>query len=238
MSNAQDPKAQKWSGPLAWFAKNSVAANIIMVVLLLGGYLKMKNVKQEVFPEFDLDIIVITVPYPGASPAEVEQGVALAAEEAVRGVDGIKRVSVTANEGVASVVVELLMGTDPDRALNDVKAAIDRVTSFPENAERPNVTMLANRFQVISMVIYGDQSEAALRALAEKARNDLLRDERINNGGLPGVLCLQTRQEADHRDGRLLHALRTCEDLVDCGKTQGEIVIVCRIGQTEEDLGV
>ena len=191
MSDAQDPTGQKWSGPLAWFARNSVAANIIMVVLLLGGYLKMKNVKQEVFPEFDLDIIVITVPYPGASPAEVEQGVALAAEEAVRGVDGVKRVSITANEGVASVIVELLMGTDPDQALNDVKAAIDRVTSFPENSERPNVMMLANRYQVISLVIYGDQSEAALRALAEKARNDLLRDDRITVVEISGVRPLE-----------------------------------------------
>ena len=80
------------AGAIAWMARNPVAANLIMAFLLIGGLLMGARVKQEVFPETELDMISISVPYPGASPAEVEQGIILAVEEAVRGIDGVKRV--------------------------------------------------------------------------------------------------------------------------------------------------
>jgi len=90
-------------GPIAWMARNSVAANLMMVVILVGGGLGASRIKQEVFPAFDLDLIRITVAYPGASPEEVEQGIVLAIEEAVRGVDGVKRVTSGASEGGGAV---------------------------------------------------------------------------------------------------------------------------------------
>jgi hypothetical protein len=101
------------SGPIAWMARNSVAANLLLVVVLVGGGLAATRVKQEVFPEFDLDIINVTVPYPGASPTEVEQAVNLAVEEAMRGIDGVKRVSSVAREGSGGGVFRgdrILMG--------------------------------------------------------------------------------------------------------------------------------
>ncbi len=189
------PPAHKIGGPLSWFARNAVAANIIMVILLLGGYLNFKNIKQEVFPEFDLDVVVINIPYPGASPGEVEQGVLLSTEEAVRGVDGVKRVSSTAVEGMGVVVVELLLGTDSERALNDIKAAVDRVTSYPEDVERPTTFVVTNRFQVISLVYYGDVSEKALRSMAEHARDELLQDDRITVVELDGTRPLEVSIE-------------------------------------------
>ncbi|HSP80361.1 MAG TPA: efflux RND transporter permease subunit, partial [Myxococcaceae bacterium] len=85
-------------GPISWMANNSVASNLLMTVLLVGGLLGLGRVKQEVFPEFDLDMVMVQVPYPGASPAEVEQGILLAVEEAVRGVEGVKYVRSTAAE--------------------------------------------------------------------------------------------------------------------------------------------
>lgn len=169
-----EPDLSGYKGPVAWMAQNTVAANLLMLVLIVGGLVMAGRIKQEVFPEFELDIVNITVPYPGASPDEVEQGVLLVIEEAVRGIDGVKKVTATAREGAGSVQVELLLGSDPDKVLQDVKNAIDRVTSFPQDSERPVVSLIDNQNEVISLVIYGDLDEQTLRSLAEQTRDKLL----------------------------------------------------------------
>ena len=174
-------------GVMAWFIRNPVAANIVIFLVLAGGLFSLCNTKEEVFPEIDLDIVVIQVPYPGASPDEVEKGVTLVAEEAVRGLDGVKRVTSTSGEGFAALTVELLLGSDPDEALDRIRAAIDRISSFPESVEKPNVFMATNRSRVISMVIYGDQPEGVLKALAEQARDQLLLRGGITTIELSGV---------------------------------------------------
>ncbi len=190
-------------GPLAWMAQNGVASNVLMAVLIAGGLAMLfTGIKQEVFPEVELDTIVVNVAYPGASPAEVEQGVILAAEEAVRGVDGIKEVRSTANEGVGVVAIELLLGADVDRALNDVKSAIDRITSFPQDIERPVISVATNRTKVVSLVIYGDESEATLRKLADDARTDLLQSEDITYVDLSGVRPLEISIEIPQQELR------------------------------------
>lgn len=174
-------------GVIAWMARNPVASNLLMFVIIAGGLLGMFRIKQEVFPEFTLDFVIVSVPYPGASPAEVEQGIVLAAEEAVRGLDGVKRVTSTSGEGVGTVSVELLLDADPDKALNDVKAAIDRVTSFPEEAERPNVTLASRKREVISLVLAGDLELGTLHAIAERARSGMLESEEITQVEIFGV---------------------------------------------------
>jgi len=185
-----DPDNER--GPIAWMAKNRVAANVLMLILIVGGLVTLASgIKQEVFPEVEMDLVSTQVTYPGASPAEVEQAVILAVEEAVRGIDGVKKVTSTAMEGMGTVNVELLLGADKDRALNDVKSAIDRITSFPEDAERPTVSLLSNRQRVISLVLYGDVDEATLRAVAENSRRDLLRDPRITYVELSGIRPLE-----------------------------------------------
>ncbi|UCF47357.1 MAG: efflux RND transporter permease subunit, partial [Myxococcales bacterium] len=192
MTDATNFDPNKERGPIAWMAKNGVAANMLMLVLIVGGLVTLAaGIKQEVFPEVELDIVSVQVSYPGASPAEVEQAVVLAVEEAVRGIDGVKKVTSTAMEGMGTITVELLLGADKDRALNDVKSAIDRITSFPEDVERPTVSLLSNRQQVISLVLYGDVDEATLRAVAENSRRDLLRDPRITFVELSGIRPLE-----------------------------------------------
>ncbi len=185
----------KSTGPLAWMTRNSVAANLLMLALVVGGVMMGLRVKQEVFPEFDLDTISIAVPYPGASPSEVEQGIILAIEEAVRGVDGVKRVTSTANEGAATLMIELLLGADDDRALADVKTAVDRLTSLPEDAERPIVNLVTVRRQAIAVVVYGDLDEKVLRTWAERVRTDLLENPRITTIELDGVRPLEVSIE-------------------------------------------
>ena len=192
-------------GPLGWMTNNTVAANILMFVLLAGGAIKAYDIKQEVFPEFDLETIVVNVPYPGASPEEVEQGVVLAVEESVRSIDGVKKVTSTATEGFGVSTVELLLGTDTDQALNEIKAAVDRITSFPENIERPTVFMARLQSQVTSLVFYGDQSEKALKDIAERAREELLQDERITVIEIDGVRPLEISVEVAQEDLRRYH---------------------------------
>ncbi len=184
---SQDNNELPASGPLAWMARNSVASNLLMLVLIFGGLVFMRQLRQEVFPEFALDVISVTVPYPGASPGEVERGVTKAVEEAVRGIDGVKEVSSTSNEGFANIIISLLLGADQDRVLADTKSAIDRITSFPQDAERPTTSIVQFRNQVVSLVIYGKASERALRALAEQTRDNLLQDSRITAVELAGV---------------------------------------------------
>ncbi|RPG16544.1 MAG: efflux RND transporter permease subunit [Phycisphaera sp. TMED9] len=164
---------KKDGGPIAWMAGHPVAANLLMAALLIGGIMSALRVRQEVFPEFSLDIIGISVPYPGASPEEVERGIITVIEDAVRGLDGVKRVTSTASESRGSVSVEIQLNAVPDRVLQNVKNAVDRITTLPEDAERPTVNLLENRNLVVSLAVAGDFSETVLRETAERIRDEL-----------------------------------------------------------------
>jgi multidrug efflux pump subunit AcrB len=172
-------------------ARNPVAANILLAFLLIGGMLTSFSIRQEVFPPLDLDILMVTVPYPGTSPEEIEKGVILALEEAARGINGVKRVTSTASESVGMVTVELLRGTDGNKALQDLKNAVDRITTFPEDSERPTVSLLEASMEVITVVLYGDQEEHVLERLGEEVRDDLLNKPDITSVALEGVRPLE-----------------------------------------------
>lgn len=174
-------------GPIRWMAGHSVAANLLMAVLLIGGLLFSFQIKKEVFPEFDLDIVTITVAYPGASPEEVERGIVLAIEEAVNGLEGIEKVTATANEGSGTVVVEMREGEDIQRLSREIQAEVDRITSFPDEAEDPVVTVSAPKRGVVSMALYGDQDPRTLRTYAEYIRDRLLQHPGITQAELETV---------------------------------------------------
>ncbi|MEE9386149.1 MAG: efflux RND transporter permease subunit [Nannocystaceae bacterium] len=182
-------------GALAWMASNSVAANLLMFVLVVGGVLGLVRTKQEVFPEFSLDQVSVRVVYPGASPAEVEQGILLAIEERVRGLDGVKRVQSTALEGSGTVSVELLLDAQPEQVLADVKNEVDRVTTFPEEAEAPTVSLAKRRRQVVSLILSGDQDIRTLHNIAEGVRQGLLGLEDVTQVELEGVPRLEVAIE-------------------------------------------
>ncbi|MHC4798942.1 MAG: efflux RND transporter permease subunit, partial [Planctomycetota bacterium] len=166
-------------GAIAWMARHSVAPNLLMMVLLIGGFFMSTRIKQEVFPEFSEDIVSVTVPYPGASPEEIEQGIILAVEEAVRGLDGIKEVNATANEGMARVMVELLNNANEQQVYQEIKQEIDRIRTIPEDAEEPEVMLQTYRRQVLVAILYGDADEWVLRELTEQVRDRLLQDPEI-----------------------------------------------------------
>ncbi len=168
-----DPKYAS-RGVLAWFASNHVAANLLMMVVLVAGALSLWRMKVEVFQDIDPGMIRVEVAYPGASPAEVEEGICLRVEEAIKGIDGIKRINSDAFEGMGVVVAELEDYADDREALDDVKSAVDRILEFPpKDAEEPVVVDVESRIQVISVVIYGDAPERTLKELAEQARDEL-----------------------------------------------------------------
>ncbi|MBD3345879.1 MAG: MMPL family transporter [Chitinivibrionales bacterium] len=174
-------------GPLAYMAKNSVAANLILGIMVVGGLLIFPRIKQEVFPEVTLDQVLITVPYPSASPEEVEQGIILAVEEAVRGIDGVKEVRATASEGVAQVSAELYSAAPEDRTLNDIQSAVDRITSFPRDAEEPTIRLLSPRREVVTVILYGDIPPDKLRSVAEIVKEELLNTPNITQVEIEGI---------------------------------------------------
>jgi len=177
----------KARGPIAWMAGNSVAANLMMFVLLVGGLIMGFNIKQEVFPEFSLDSVSISVAYPGASPEEVENGILLAVEEAIQGLEGIDEITASASEGGASIMVEAIEGSDINRLWQEIKSEVDRIQTFPDEAEEPQVAINARKREVLRLALYGDTAETTLRALADQIRDQLLKDEGITQVELDGV---------------------------------------------------
>ncbi len=156
-----------------WFAHNSVAANLLMIFLVVSGVFAGVTVKQEVFPEFSLDMVTIEVPYLGAAPEEVESAVAVRVEEAIQGVDGIKEITSTSSEGMASVQVELELGADPRKVVDDIKSSVDAITTFPTEAEKPIIRELTTRQQVVDVAVSGAADELTLKRIAERVRDDL-----------------------------------------------------------------
>ena len=161
------------NGGIAWFARNPVAANLTMVFIIVSGLIATTTVKEETFPEIELDRISIQVPYLGAAPEEVEDGVVIRIEEAIQGIDGIKQIQSTASEGSASVMVELELGADARRVVDEVKNNVDAITTFPLETEEPIIRELTARNQVTDVAIAGDTDVFALKTLAERVRDEL-----------------------------------------------------------------
>ncbi len=182
---------QNPTGPIAWMAGNSVAANLLMLVLLIGGLFFMGQIKQEVFPEFDSDQVTVSVTYSGASPAEVEQGIILAIEEAVSGLEGVDEVSSSATEGRGTVTVTLLNGGDLQKLAQDVQSEVDRISTFPDEADEPSVEIASRKRDVIALALYGDLSEQVLHGLADDFRNSLLQNPAITQVELSGTRPLE-----------------------------------------------
>ena len=160
-------------GMIDWFARNSVAANLMMAFIMVSGVLATTNVREEVFPEIELDRIQVEVPYLGAAPEEVEEGVNVRIEEAIQGIDGIKEIQSTASEGMGSVMIEMDLGADARRVVDEVKSNIDAITTFPIETEKPIIRELTNRQQVVDVAVSGDIDPFTLKQVTERVRDDL-----------------------------------------------------------------
>ena len=161
------------NGMIDWFARNTVAANLLMICIMVGGLIAGLNVKQEIFPQFELDMIRIQIPYLGAAPEEVEEAVCIRIEEAIQGIDGIKEITSTASEGMGTVLVELELGADAGKVNDEIKSNVDAIDTFPAETEKPIISELTARRQVVQVAVSGHVDEFTLKAAAERVRDEL-----------------------------------------------------------------
>ena len=182
-------------GAIAWMAQHSVAANLILVFCLAGGFVSLQIIQKEVFPDITADIVQVTMAYPGASPEEVERGIVLAIEEAVRGVDGVDQVTSTAAEGWANVLIEMLEGENLQKLAQDIQSEIDRIRTFPEDAEEPQISAMSRKHEVLALAVYGDLPDTVLHELGEQMRDQLLQDPDITQVTVSGLPPLEISAE-------------------------------------------
>jgi HAE1 family hydrophobic/amphiphilic exporter-1 len=174
-----------------WSIKNNVAVNLIMIFIIVAGVLTVMKMRREMFPQFALDMIVVVVDYPGSSPEETEEGICIKIEEQIEGIEGIDRVLSTAREGSGEVLVELEPGVDAQKILDEIKTEVDRIDTFPDEAEEPMIMEVVHQDPAISIAVFGDVSETRLRHVAERIRDDLLEARgrtRTDSSGLQHIL--------------------------------------------------
>ena len=181
------PGSRENKGAISWMVSHPITANLLMLMLLIGGVLGMLNIKQEIFPEFDLDMVSIIVAYPGATPEEVEKGIVVVIEEQIKDIEGIKEIRSQAREGSCSFAIDLTIGANDIKVYQDIKNTVDRIRSFPEKAEAPVVSLAERKISVLSIIISGDYSMKILKDTAEKLRDILLLEDDISNVELSGV---------------------------------------------------
>jgi len=220
--NAPSPVEREQKGLIAWMVHNSIAAHLIMFLLLGGGAWTAITMQKEVDPEFALDTVDVRVAYPGAAPAEVEQGILLPVEEAARGVPGIKEIRSTAREGSGSVQFELVSGVDRIKAYQDIDQAVAQIRTFPDEVEKPDVSLRTRQREVMSLGLYGPVDVWALRQLAEQVRDQLLNQPEI------------TQVELGNVPDYVTHVEIPLEQLREYGLTLGEVANI--IEQSSRDV--
>ena len=178
------------TGPIAWMARNPIAANLLMLLVVVAGLYAATTIKKEVFPTFPSERLTITVPYPGSSPAEVEEGVIIKIEEAIADIEGIREINSSAREGSGVVTVRIHPGRKIDPILSRVKVRVDGITSFPAEAERPIIEEVMGRTQVINLTLSGPLSERQLKEQSDRIREELLQ--------LPGISQVSILSEREY----------------------------------------
>ena len=166
-------------GLIAWFARNPVAANLIMIFILVGGLLTALTIRKQAFPQFESNWVSVQAVYPGAAPQEVEEGITIKIEENLEGLEGIKRFITYSNRGYAQAWIEIEDKYDLQEALDEIKAQVDSINSFPAGMERPIIQR--DKFQqgVMFIALYGDMTYAQLKELGTDLEDELL--------ALPGI---------------------------------------------------
>ena len=193
------------TGLLAWFARNHVAANLLMLAVVGVGLVVARNIRQEIYPIFELDTVAISMQYRGASPEEVEQSIILPIESEVRGLELTRRIESSATEGRASVTVEIMPGFDRNRALQEVTAAVQRISLFPDEIEPPVISLGSDRRRgVVYVSVFGDLDQRTLTQLAHQIEDGLLAQPEVSLVVLRGVRRPEIRVEVPQAQLRSL----------------------------------
>jgi len=207
-------------GLIRWAVQNGPGMNVMMLVALLIGALGMWKMRREVFPEFELEIVLVSVIYPGASPEEVERGICQKLEEAVHSIDGIKKKTSVAREGSGFIVLEIDPGVpDVDKLLNEVRSEVERIPNFPpELAEDPSVQQITFRSSAIKVGVVASnlppasenaapqdtarRREWELREVAEGVRDDLIALKHVSQAEIQAAKAYQIDIEIAEQDLR------------------------------------
>lgn len=158
---------------LAAFARNTVFANIVLVLVFIAGYIATANMIRETFPEFSLDMITISVPYPGADPEEVEEGISRKIEEAIEGLEGIKQYTTQSAESLGTANIEVQEDYDIDEVLDRVRTKINAISTFPVDAEKPVISELLLKDLVTLLYLSGDMSERRIKEWSETIKDEI-----------------------------------------------------------------
>lgn len=160
--------------PIAWFVRNPVATNLMMLIFLVGGFIAYNTINQEEFPDIEFGLIQVSVQYLGATPEEAESAVCLRIEEALEGTEDIDVFTSSAREGGCDATLTLATGADLNSVLNDVKGKVDAIQTFPIEVERPIVRSFSASGNVMTMALSSETDDANLKVIAEEIRNDIL----------------------------------------------------------------
>ncbi len=190
---------------IAWFARNSVAANLLMALLLVGGFTSLPRIPQQEFPDIDVPLVNVSVEYLGAAPEEVEEGICVRIEEQIDGVEGVDELRSTATEGMCVVTAELLTEADESKALDDIKARVDALDTLPEEAERPVVELVTMTRAAVDVALSGDAPERTLKELADRIRDELAALPTVTQVGVSGArpyeISIEVSEAALRRHG-------------------------------------
>ncbi len=162
------------TGIIAWFASNHVAANLLMWFIIVAGLISAFTIRKQTTPEFELNWIQVQVPYLGAAPQEVEEGVVIKVEEAVQDIQGITEIRSRAREGNGSITIEVSQDVDINEVLTEVKTRVDAISTFPGLAEKPVIYKVEADTPVIFVAIHGTLDDYSRKLIAQDIRNDLL----------------------------------------------------------------
>ncbi len=170
-----------------WFVGNPIAANLLMLIILVGGLTSLPGIDNEMFPNIPQDVVEVVVPYPGAGPAEVEEQICIRVEEEISDLDGIEEIRSFARQNVGVVEVEVDRNYSTQQLLNNVKSRIDAINTFPEDAERAQVKEVLARVRVLRVAVFGDIHEAELKAITEEVRDEIALLPGINLAEVTGT---------------------------------------------------
>ncbi|MDO3386363.1 efflux RND transporter permease subunit [Gilvimarinus sp. SDUM040013] len=174
-------------GLVKWFVGNPIAANLLMLAMLVGGFVSYSAVEKEAFPRYEANIINIGMPYPSAAPAEVEQQIVVRIEEAIADLPGIYQITSESREGFGNVTVQVNEGSDLRELLNDIKGRVDAINTFPPSAERPVVSQFVFRETLMWVALYGDADRRQLKNWAYQIRDEMSLLEGVSEVSINGV---------------------------------------------------
>ena len=177
---------EELTGIIAWFTRNSVAANLLMVFILVAGMFSFQGLNKKMFPEFNPNSIQVMVPHLGAAPEEVEQSVILKVEEAIENIEGIKRVTSSAQEGIGIVTIELQSGYSMSEKLDEVQMQVDAITTFPAQTEKPIITKQEFKGQVLWLSISGSMERRTRQVMAQDIRDEIMALPSVNSAQVVG----------------------------------------------------